>query len=59
MFFRVVNGGRGREAGALRVHELVGDLEAGREAARVALLVLRGAQPEVHLCIGRVETRKG
>ena len=44
-----MNGSGRGQAGALGVHELVGDLEAGREAARVALLVLRRAQPEVDL----------
>ena len=39
MLFRVVNGGRRGQSGALGVHELVGDLESGREATRVALLV--------------------
>ena len=49
VFFCVMNGSGRGQAGALGVHELVGDLEAGREAARVALLVLRRAQPEVDL----------
>ena len=49
MFFCVVNGSGRGQAGPLGVHELVGDLESGREAARVALLVLRRAQPEVDL----------
>ena len=47
-----MDGHGGRQARPLSVEELVGDLEPRGQPARVALLVLGGAQPEVDLQLG-------